>query len=426
MGLFKPAWMSDKIWSDRARKKGIAAVDKAQVSELRQIAFEAPIEEVAARACERLAEAGNVDALFEVATNPAGAIRAEAALKSIDNSSGTYDERLKDLAKNGKFKTVRRESAQRIHDPALLLELARSIADSDGLEQSALAGIAANPATPVEALAQIAQKKDGYLDDIVCENPQCTPELMETIKASKKLTKLESYYKKAHDYEASSESRAKNKALLNNEINDLTVSESLTFARNTWSLGLTRQLWSRILPSFSHEDFLAFALDTEYPEIGKLAWEELKDSASEEELRTLATVSEGEDPGTIASFRVEAGKKLLSMLSSEELERCAEDPTCIVQRDACERLGHVYRKGDHCVCHRCGASLGHTIKNGVCTRCGGKAEVLTETEVDYWYDTDDGQFKSTETTYERTYLHYPDGSQEMIKEVTKSSSTSLR
>ena len=124
--------------------------------------------------------------------------------------------------------------------------------------------------------------------------------------------------------------------------------------------------------------------------------------------------------------RLCVGKKLLSMLSSEELERCAEDPTCIVQRDACERLGHVYRKGDHCVCHRCGASLGHTIENGVCTRCGGKAEVLTETEVDYWYDTDDGQFKSTETTYERTYLHYPDGSQEMIKEVTKSSFTSLR
>lgn len=426
MGLFKPAWKSDKFWSERARKKGIAAVDRAQVSDLRQIALEAPIDEVAARACERLAEAGNVDALFEVATNPTGAKQAEAALRGIDNSNGTYDERLKSLAKNGKNKAVRRESAQRIHDPALLLELARTIADADGLEQSALAGIIANPATPVEALAQIAQKKDGYLSDLVCENPQCTPELMATIKAAKKLTKLEGYYKKAHDHEASSQSRAENKALLNNEINDLTVSESLAFARNTWSLGLIRQLWSHILPSFSHEDFLAFALDAEQPEIGKLAWEELKASASKEELRALATVPEGEDREKVASFRVEAGKKLLSMLSSEELERCAEDPACVVQQDACEHLGHVYRKGDHCVCHRCGAPLGHTIKNGVCTRCGGKAEVLTETEVDYWYDTDDGQFKSTETTYERTYLHYPDGSQEMIEEVSKGSFTSLR
>ena len=422
MGLFKPAWMSDKYWSERARKKGVAAVDKAQVSELRQIALEAPIEEVAARACERLAEAGNVDALFEVATNPAGFKRAEAALKGVNNPNGSYDERLMNLVQNGKYKVVRRESAKRIHDPALLLELARTTSNDDGLGQSTLAGIAANPAAPTEALALIVQKRDDYVNGFVRKNPQCTPEVEAVIK----LAELESYYYKAHYSEESSQFRAKYKRLLTDGINDLTVNESLAFARNTESVGLIQRLWSHILPSFSHKDFLAFALDAEHPAIGKLAWEELKTNASKAELRALAFASKGEDREKVASFRVEAGRKLLSMLSPKELERCAEDPSCLVQRDACERIGHVYRKGDHCVCRRCGAPLGHTIKNGRCTRCGGVVEVRTETELDDWYDVDDSQFKSTETTYERTYLHYPDGSQEMIKEVQKSSFTSLR
>ena len=180
MGLFgpkEPAWKTDK---PRRLSKALAAVDKeGSYRKLSQIAIEAPLEQVALRACERLVshadDAYAERALRDVADGASHAsvgAAATAAVEELDKrpdhlarNPETPQDVLDDLAANADA-GIRSSVAS---NPSTCIEtLVKLAGDQD---PSVLKMVAANRAMPPETLAQLAKVQDEDVLRAVAANP---------------------------------------------------------------------------------------------------------------------------------------------------------------------------------------------------------------------------------------------------------------